>query len=171
MVDKKAELALTQLKTATTSANKAERETAASDLAALVKASGSSAVLVSYKILEGLQKAAEDKKNAVAREGAHTVYAALANGLTGSAVTSEPALLRALPVVLVEQGDKQAPVKAAADAAGKAVLAYVNYLVKGHTTVAQPYLAKYLPVIFSACGDKKVSKDLKTLSAETAKNI
>ncbi|KAI9335952.1 elongation factor EF-3 [Obelidium mucronatum] len=172
MVDKKAELALSQLKTATTAAAKPERDAAAADLAALVKAaSGSGAVLVSYKLLDGLQKAAEDKKNAAAREGAHAVYAALAAALTGAAVSSEPALLRALPVVLAEQGDKQAAVKTAADAAGKAIIAYVNYLVKDHMTVSQPYLAKYLPVIFAACGDKKVSKDLKTQAADAAKNI
>ncbi|KAI8615408.1 ABC cassette-containing protein [Chytriomyces sp. MP71] len=37
--------------------------------------------------------------------------------------------------------------------------------------VAQPYLCKYLPVIFNAIGDKKVSKDLKTQCADAAKLI
>ncbi|KAI8620104.1 hypothetical protein BC830DRAFT_630175 [Chytriomyces sp. MP71] len=104
MVDKKAELAAQQIKTATTSAGKPERDTAAADLAALVKASGSSAVLVSYGILDKLQKAAEDKKSAPGKEGAAAAYTALATTLAGLPLTSEPALLRALPVVLVEQG-------------------------------------------------------------------
>ncbi|KAJ3080855.1 hypothetical protein HK100_010038, partial [Physocladia obscura] len=170
-IDKKAELALSQIKTATTAASKADRESAADDLAALVKASGSSAVLVSYGILDALKKAAEDKKNQLAREGAHTAYSALAKTLTGLPISSEPALLRALPVIFEQQGDKAAPVKAASDAAGKNLIAYVVSLYKNNITVAQPYLCKYLPLIFNACGDKKVSKDLKTKAADAAVGI
>ncbi|KAJ3396748.1 translational elongation factor EF-1 alpha [Chytriomyces hyalinus] len=171
MVDKKAELAASQIKTATTSASKTERDANAADLAALVKASGSSQVLVSYTILDKLKKAAEDKKNLVAKEGAHACYAAIAVALTGAPLVGEPALLRALPVVLAEQGDKSAPVKAAADAAAKALIAYVEFLANNHMTIAQPYLCKYLPAILNACGDKKSSKDLKAVCAAASKNI
>ncbi|KAJ3199655.1 hypothetical protein HDU82_000251, partial [Entophlyctis luteolus] len=171
MSDKKADLAAAQIKTATSAPAKADRDAAAADLAALVKASGSSAVLVSYGILDKLAKAAVDKKSQPAREGAFASYEALAKALTGAAVTSEPCLLRALPVVLAEQGDKAAPVKAAQEAAGKAFVAYVVSLYTSNMTVAQPYLCKYLPNILNACGDKKVGKDLKAQCTDLAKGI
>ncbi|KAJ3049356.1 hypothetical protein HDU99_008925, partial [Rhizoclosmatium hyalinum] len=143
---------------------------AADSLATAVKGAGS-AVLVSSKILDGLKAAAEDKKSQPAREAAFAAYTAIAKALTGAALKSEPTLLRALPVVLVEQGDKAAPVKSAADEAGKALIAYVNSLVKDNMTVAQPYLCKQLPVILNACGDKKVAKELKNQCSDAAKNI
>ncbi|KAJ3066279.1 translational elongation factor EF-1 alpha [Podochytrium sp. JEL0797] len=158
------------IKTCTTSTAAAERSAAAADLAALVKASGS-AVLVSAKILEQLQKAAEDKKNAVAREGAAEAFSAIAKALGAEALKAEPVLLRALPVVLENQGDKSAPVKNATFTAGKDIIAYVVSLTEKHMTVAQPYLAKYLPNILAACGDKKVAKDLKAACANAAQLI
>ncbi|KAJ3356437.1 translational elongation factor EF-1 alpha [Entophlyctis luteolus] len=171
MSDKKADLAAAQIKNATSAPAKPDRDAAAADLAALVKASGSSATLVSYGILDKLAKAATDKKSQLAREGAFTSYEALAKALIGAPVSSEPCLLRALPIVLSEQGDKAASVKAAQEAAGKAFVTYAVSLYTSNMTVAQPYLCKYLPNIFNACGDKKVSKDLKAQCADLSKGI
>ncbi|KAJ3411657.1 translational elongation factor EF-1 alpha [Chytridiales sp. JEL 0842] len=156
-----------------------DRQNAASDLAKVVASAGTRNALLSkdLNVLEKLKKAAEDKKNPQAREGAMLAYTALAKAgieqIKKGGDIDEPALLKALPTVLTEQGDKVAAVKAAADAAGIALIDYVKALTSSEKsmTVAQPYLVKELPAILAACGEKKPSKNLKIAAQEAVAAI
>ncbi|KAJ3156304.1 translational elongation factor EF-1 alpha [Irineochytrium annulatum] len=170
---KKVELVAELFKTMTlASSTAADRASAASDLAQFVKSAGAGQALGKhFNILEKLRKAAEDKKNVAAREAAMLAYKHLAE--TAKGIKEEPILLKALPVVMAEQGDKNAALKTAADAAGLAMLAYADSLCASEEsmTLAQPYLVKELPAILACCGDKKASKNLKTAASNTVKTI
>ncbi|KAJ3115960.1 translational elongation factor EF-1 alpha [Phlyctochytrium bullatum] len=140
--DKVVTLVSELLVTLTTSKSADERKTAANDLAGIVKAAGVLKGLKTYAITDKLKKAAEDKKNQVAREAAMVAYGAIAEALGRS---GEPYMLQALPVVLNALGDKIAPVRQAADVAAKALLSH-----------AAPYCVKnFVPVLLEQLTNEK----------------
>ncbi|KAJ3103734.1 translational elongation factor EF-1 alpha [Phlyctochytrium planicorne] len=140
--DKAVALVAELLTTLTTAKSVDERKTAATELAGIVKAAGVFKGLKTYGITDKLKKAAEDKKNPVAREAAMVTYGAIAEALGRS---GEPYMLQALPVVLNALGDKVVPVRAAADVAAKALLSH-----------AAPYCLKnFVPVLLEQLTNEK----------------
>ncbi|KAI8853491.1 P-loop containing nucleoside triphosphate hydrolase protein [Chytridium lagenaria] len=131
--DKVVTLVAELLVTLTTAKTADDRKTAATELAGIVKSAGVFKSFKTYAITDKLKKAAEDKKNAVAREAAMVAYGAIAESLGRS---GEPYMLQALPVVLNSLGDKMVPVRAAADVAAKALLSHAAaYCVKNFVPV------------------------------------
>lgn len=97
-----------------------DRLSAAKDIAGMIKSGSISKNFETSNLLATLDSAAEDKKNASAREGAMIVYQALAQVLGHPA---EPYLIPKLPTILGAFGDKTAAVKDAAEGAANALLA------------------------------------------------
>ncbi|KAJ3217495.1 translational elongation factor EF-1 alpha [Dinochytrium kinnereticum] len=140
--DKVVTLVAELLVTLTTAKSADDRKTAAADLAGIVKAAGVFKGLKTYAITDKLKKAAEDKKNPIAREAAMVAYGAIADALGRS---GEPYMLQALPVVLNSLGDKVVPVRTAADVAAKALLSH-----------AAPYCVKnFVPVFLEQLTNEK----------------
>jgi elongation factor 3 len=111
---------LSLLEKALSNATTEDRQSAAKELATLVKSTGISAGLVEFGVLESLKKATQDKKSDHAREGALFVYKELATQF-GHPV--EPYLIPEITSILSGYGDKQAAVKQAAKEAAEAFFA------------------------------------------------
>ncbi|KAJ3191853.1 translational elongation factor EF-1 alpha [Irineochytrium annulatum] len=142
MSDKVQTLVAELLVTLTTAKSADDRKSAATDLAGIVKSAGVLKGLKTYGLLDKLKKTSEDKKNPLAREASMVAYAAIAEALGRS---GEPYMLQAIPVVLNALGDKQAPVRSAADVAAKALLAH-----------AAPYCVRnFVPVLLEQLTNEK----------------
>lgn len=105
-----------------TSATPEERNAVASDVAATVKASGVAAIKASG-VVDKLKAGIEDTASPLAREGALVAFAQLATEL---GISAEAFLVPMLPALLERAADKVAPVRAAAEAAAKALFAVIN---------------------------------------------
>lgn len=102
-------------------ASRAERETAAGELVDLVKLEGPSA-FIRLGLAAAIEKGLNDKKNAIAREGACELISILVEQGLGNAV--EPFFFEKLMHLIVSEtfADKVAPVRVAAIAAVKSVV-------------------------------------------------
>ncbi|KAI9002518.1 armadillo-type protein [Hyaloraphidium curvatum] len=108
---------------ATAAAAAADRAAAAAELVGLVAAAGPHA-LDAFDVFASLRAALADKKNAVAREGALGLVAAVA--ASPELRAAEPFLIPLLRTVLDLLADKAKPVTAAAAKAAEAIAAGVN---------------------------------------------
>lgn len=95
---------------------------AAEELCASIKAGGVAAIKAA---VEQLKAAADDSKNASARQGAMVAVATMSSTLGQFA---EPYILTLIPKVLELAADKMAPVRAAAEEAAKAIAVNANAL-------------------------------------------
>ncbi|CAI5497356.1 unnamed protein product [Closterium sp. Naga37s-1] len=123
------------------SASSADERAAAIDAAVSMLQSEGPASIVAYKVVKRVKYSAVDL-NATAREGAMLFISALVEKMGR---TCEPFLIELLPAVLVLYSDKLQNVRAAADAAGRAICSTIC-----------PFAAKLLlPAIFEGMSDRK----------------
>lgn len=104
---------------ATTSASAEDRQTAAKDLVALIASQGPHS-LDAFDVPAAIKAALENKKNAVAKEGALGLVAVIASSEISKA--AEPFVAPLIPVALELLADKAKPVQLAAQAALPVIL-------------------------------------------------
>ncbi|CAI7798103.1 unnamed protein product [Closterium sp. NIES-53] len=123
------------------SASSADERAAAIDAVVSMLQSEGPASIVAYKVVKRVKYSAVDL-NATAREGAMLFISALVEKMGR---TCEPFRIELLPAVLVLYSDKLQNVRAAADAAGRAICSTIC-----------PFAAKLLlPAIFEGMSDRK----------------
>ena len=129
------------LKTCLASADPAARAAAAADVAKAVAAPKGVLALKAGGVLDTLKAALDNATDPVARESALAVVSALA----GAGAAAEPYVVSTLAAVLERCADKVVSVRAAADAAVRAVAAALS-----------PDATKFvLPILFNAMGSAK----------------
>mmetsp|Transcript_33591 Transcript_33591/g.74378 ORF Transcript_33591/g.74378 Transcript_33591/m.74378 type:complete len:1029 (+) Transcript_33591:223-3309(+) len=106
----------------TTAATPEDRTAAATEVAAAAKAGGAAA-LCDAGIVEKLRVAIEDTASPLAREGGLVAFTEV---IQSAGKVAEPYLVPLVPQLLERAADKVAPVRAAAEAAAKALFATIN---------------------------------------------